>query len=162
MSDLFFREIETEEQRLERLEKDAQRTALRRAHMSVEAKGSNHEQDRQRKQIERSNEHTSDREARLLADSTRHLEMRAQETADEHESRILTQRTRQQYLRSKETAGKIKERQKIDASSKVFKRAAKADAFEKSFEPNAHWNKRLDDDMLRHQKLRESETEENK
>ena len=120
---------------MERLEKDAERTALRRAHMSVEAKGSNHEQDRQRKQIERSNEHTSDREARLLADSTRHLEMRAQETADEHESRILTQRTRQQYLRSKETAGKIKERQQIDASSKVFKRAAKADAFEKSFEP---------------------------
>ena len=130
--------------------------------MSVEAKGSNYEQDRQRKQIERSNEHTSDREARLLADSTRHLEMRAQETADEHESRLLTQRTRQQYLRSKETAGKIKERQQIDASSKVFKRAAKADAFEKSFEPNADWNKRLDDDMLRHQKLRESETEENK
>ena len=41
-----------------------------------------------------------------------------------------------------------------------MKRKAKADAYEKSFEPNKDWNSRLDKDMLRHQNSRAVESKE--
>ena len=45
-----------------------------------------------------------------------------------------------------------------DALNKAAKTSAKADAFENSLKPNEDWNRKLDNDMLRHRKSRANET----
>ena len=119
-------------------------------------------QDAHRKENERSKEAEEDKQIRHIANATRMMDVRAEETEEEHKSRILALNLRQRELRSHQTLKELQETQNKDAANKVLKRALKADAYEKSFDPNADWNYRLDMDMLRHQKSRDSETEENK
>ena len=95
---------------------------------------------------------------RRLADATRHHDFRSEEMTDEYQSRILAQNERQKRLLSQETLDEKKTRQKADTTRKVVKRAAKAAAFENSFQPNKDWNAKMDADMERHTKSRAAET----
>ena len=95
---------------------------------------------------------------RRLADATRHHDFRSEEMKDEYQSRILDQNERQKNLLSQETPDERKTRQKADSTRKMVKRAAKATAFENSFQPNKDWNAKMDADMERHTKSRAAET----
>ena len=110
----------------------------------------------------RSQESEEEIKMRRIADASRNVDMREEETSDEHQSRIAIQKHRQEQLRIKETPQEKKERQNSENESKVFKRAAKAGAFEKSYNPNKDWNSKLDADMVRQQKRRDIETDEQK
>ena len=74
----------------------------------------------------------------------------------------MIQKQRQTQLRIKETSQEKKARQNSESENKVFKRAAKAGAFDKSYNPNKDWNSKLDADMVRQQKTRELETDQQK
>ena len=136
--------------------------ASKRASMDPMTKTSYLFQDALRKENKRSKESEDDKKIRHIANATRMVDIRAEETEEEHKSRILKQNLRQKDLRSKQTSEEVKEGQNKNAAEKVLKRALKADAYEKSFDPNADWNYKLDMDMLRHQNSRDSETEEKK
>ena len=116
----------------------------------------------ERKNTERSQESEDERKMRRLVDATRHHDFRSEETTDEYQSRILDQNERQKHLLSQETPVERKTRQKADSTRKIVKRAAKADAFENSFQPNKDWNAKMDADMERHTKSRAAETLEMK
>ena len=88
------------------------------------------------------------------------VETRAEELHILHQSRLDEQRKRQHQLRLKQTPAEVKSIQVSNASKKVLKRAAKAGAFENSYSPNEDWNKKLDTDMVRHQKSRALESDE--
>ena len=97
-----------------------------------------------------------------MVDATRHHDFRSEETTDEYQSRILDQNERQKHLLSHETLEERKTRQKADSARKIVKRAAKAAAFENSFQPNKDWNAKMDADMERHTKSRAAETDKMK
>ena len=118
------------------------------------------ENDAQQKALQRSQETKDERELRLLVNASRAVDVRANETKDEHLERLAQQNKRQKALRAMETPDMVKARQESDASNKSIKRSLKAAAFEDSLNPNLDWNSKLDSDMIRHQKSRALETEE--
>ena len=118
--------------------------------------------EKERLSTKRSQESDEEIKLRRIADASRHVDIREEETSDEHQSRIAIQKHRQEQLRIKETTQEKKARQNSENESKVFKRAAKAGAFEKSYNPNKDWNSKLDADMVRHQKSRVLETDKQK
>jgi len=156
------RSKESEDAYLSRLDKDAFRKAFVRANESQTARKLRLSKDAKQKAIIRSNESEMDRHCRLLDDATRHSEMRSVEKPKDHQLRISIQHKRQKSLRSSETSEQTSERQNSDASRKILKRAAKSDGFENFLNPNDAWNAKLDKDMIRKQKFRSIETEEQK
>ena len=118
--------------------------------------------EKERLSTKRSQESEEEIKLRRIADASRHVDIREEETSDENQSRIAIQKHRQKQLRIKETSQEKKARQNSESESKVFKRAAKAGAFEKSYNPNKDWNAKLDADMVRQQKTRDLQTEEQK
>ena len=118
--------------------------------------------EKERLSTKRSQESDEEIKLRRIADASRHVDIREEETSDEHQSRITIQKQRQTQLRIKETSQEKKARQNSESESKVFKRAAKAGAFDKSYNPNKDWNSKLDADMVRQQKTRELETDQQK
>ena len=152
------RSKETKKDYFSRTDKNAARMALKRADADESVRIENLKKDSIRKQIKRSEESKETKELRHVTDAFRHFEMRTVETRDEYQSRLLEQRERQKDLRLNETQDQTKSRKEANALQKVLKRARKADAYEKSFEPNKDWNLNLDKDMFRHKKTRASET----
>ena len=95
-----------------------------------------------------------------MVKASRAIDVRANETKDEHLERLAQQNLRQKALRAMETPDMVKARQESDAKNRSIKRSLKAAAFENSLNPTLDWNSKLDSDMIRHQKSRALETEE--
>ena len=126
--------------------------------MNVSAKQEFFDKDSERKTNERSQESEETTKIRRLVDATRHTEAREEESEDEHQSRISKQNERQKLLRSKQTLKELKASQVENASARVLRTASKAAAFENTNTPNQDWNKKLDKELLRQEKLRSLET----
>ena len=126
--------------------------------MNVSAKQEFLDKDSERKTNERSQESEETTKIRRLVDATRHTEAREEESEDEHQSRISKQNERQKLLRSKQTSKELKASQVENASARVLRTASKAAAFENTNTPNQDWNKKLDKELLRQEKLRSLET----
>ena len=126
--------------------------------MDVSAKQEYLDKDSERKTNERSQESEETTKIRRLVDATRHTEAREEESEDEHQSRISKQNARQKSLRSKQTSKELKASQVANASARVLRTASKAAAFENTYTPNQDWNKKLDKELLRQEKLRSLET----
>ena len=126
--------------------------------MNVSAKQEFFDKDSERKTNERSQESEETTKIRRLVDATRHTEAREEESEDEHQSRISNQNERQKLLRSKQTLKELKASQVENASARVLRTASKAAAFENTNTPNQDWNKKLDKELLRQEKLRSLET----
>jgi hypothetical protein len=126
--------------------------------MNVSAKQEFFDKDSERKTNERFQESEKTTKIRRLVDATRHTEAREEESEDEHQSRISKQNERQKLLRSKQTLKELKASQVENASARVLRTASKAAAFENTNTPNQDWNKKLDKELLRQEKLRSLET----